>query len=50
MPNRSRTSLPRSSRQRWLPPLPHPSWSGEPRPAGPHKPLAAAEFWSRLGL
>ena len=48
MPNPARTPSARP-RELWLTPLPHPSWSGETAPALA-RPIAAAEFWRRLGL
>jgi hypothetical protein len=36
--------------ERWLAPLPHPSWSGEAALPDLAQPLLAAEFWKRLGL
>jgi hypothetical protein len=54
MPNPTRTSpkiRPQArDRDRWLIPLPHPSWSGEAALRDQLPPLAAAEFWNRLGL
>jgi hypothetical protein len=47
MPHQARTS-PARPRDVWLTPLPHPSWSGEATASA--RPLAAAEFWRRLGL
>jgi hypothetical protein len=35
---------------RWLVPLPHPSWSGEAAMLDRPQPLIPAEFWKRLGL
>ena len=35
---------------RWLVPLPHPSWSSEAAMPDLAQPLLAAEFWKRLGL
>jgi hypothetical protein len=49
MPSEIRTELRRPRHQRWLAPHPHPSWSGETLP-DLAQPLAAAEFWKRLGL
>lgn len=49
-PNPVPPSLERRPRGLWLTPLPHPSWSGEARAAAPARPLAASEFWQRLGL
>jgi len=49
MPNRIHASPTKSPTERtWLP-LPHPSWSGEAA-AQLARPLAAADFWKRLGL
>jgi len=50
MPKLTRISLPRLSRERWVPPLPHPSWSGEASLPDLAQPLLASEFWKRLGL
>jgi hypothetical protein len=35
---------------RWLVPLPHPSWSGEAAMPDLGRRFNAAEFWKRLGL
>ena len=40
----------RPATDRWLAPLPHPSRSGENALPAFAQPLAAAEFWNRLGL
>ena len=50
MPNRTRTSPRARQGDRWLVPLPHPSWSGEAALPDLSQPLLAAEFWKRLGL
>ena len=50
MPNATRTLSPRRATERWFPPLPHPSWSGEATLPDLTQPLLAAEFWKRLGL
>ena len=50
MPNRTRIAPRVRQDDRWLVPLPHPSWSGETLAANPAPPLLAAEFWHRLGL
>ena len=50
MPNRTRTSSNRWTRDRDFIPLPHPTWSGEVPLADLAQPLLAAEFWKRLGL
>lgn len=50
MPNRTRIAPKIRQDDRWLVPLPHPSWSGEAAAADLARPLLAAEFWNRLGL
>jgi hypothetical protein len=50
MPNRTRTVSEFRQGDRWLMPLPHPSWSGEAAMPRPARPLIPAEFWNRLGL
>jgi len=50
MPNATRPSPSSRSSERWFPPLPHPSWSGEAVLPDLAQPLIAAEFWKRLGL
>ena len=50
MPQRTRTVSAFRQGDRWLVPLPHPSWSGEAAMPGLAPPLIAAEFWNRLGL
>ena len=35
---------------RWLVPLPHPSWSGEAAMLDRPQPIIPPEFWKRLGL
>ncbi len=50
MPNLTRNPTSRHAPERWLPPLPHPSWSGEAVLPDLAEPLIAAEFWKRLGL
>jgi hypothetical protein len=50
MPNPTRTSPKIRLGDRWLIPLPHPSWSGEAAASDVARPLVAAEFWQRLGL
>jgi hypothetical protein len=49
MPSDTRTDARCSPRLRWFAPHPHPSSSGETLP-DLAQPLAAAEFWKRLGL
>ena len=48
MPNRTRPSSNTWPADRVY--LPHPSWSGEAYASQPARPLAAADFWHRLGL
>ena len=50
MPQRTRTVSQSRQRDRWLVPLPHPSWSGEAARLDRPQPLIPAEFWKRLGL
>lgn len=50
MPQRTRTVPEFRQDDRWLVPLPHPSWSGESAMPGLSQPLIATEFWKRLGL
>ena len=50
MPNRTRALSNRWPTERTYAPLPHPSWSGEAAAAQLARPLAAADFWNRLGL
>ena len=50
MPNRTRASSNRWPADRAYIPLPHPTWSGEASAAQLAQPLAAADFWTRLGL
>ena len=50
MPNRTRPSSSRWSADPGYIPIPHPSWGGEASAAQLARPLAAAEFWNRLGL
>jgi hypothetical protein len=51
MPQRTRTVSESRQGDRWLVPLPHPSWSGEAAmPALAPGSFGAAEFWKRLGL
>ena len=50
MPNRTRSSSNRWPADLAHVPLPHPSWAGEASLAQLSRPLAAAEFWNRLGL
>ena len=50
MPQRTRTVSESRQGDRWLVPLPHPSWSGEAAMLGRPQPLIPAEFWKRLGL
>ena len=50
MPQRTRTVSEFRQGDRWLVPLPHPSWSGEAAMPAIAQPLIAAEFWKRLGL
>ena len=49
MPNRTRALSNKWPTERTCLPLPHPSWSGEAA-AQLARPLAAADFWNRLGL
>ena len=50
MPQRTRTVSESRQGDRWLVPLPHPSWSGEAAMPSLAQPLIPAEFWKRLGL
>ena len=50
MPNSTRTSSNRATRDPGFIPVPHPSWSGDVPLADLAQPLLAAEFWKRLGL
>jgi hypothetical protein len=51
MLRRTRTVSEFRQGDRWLVPLPHPSWSGEAvMPGLSPRSFGAAEFWSRLGL
>lgn len=50
MPTPNRISPLRPASERWIAPLPHPSWSGEATAADLAYPLPATEFWQRLGL
>jgi hypothetical protein len=50
MPQRTRTVSEFRQGDRWLVPLPHPSWSGEAAMLDRPQPLIPAEFWKRLGL
>ena len=50
MPNHTRTSSNRLTRDRGFIPVPHPTWSGDIPLADLAQPLIAAEFWKRLGL
>ena len=48
MPHRTRPSSDKWPTDRAY--IPHPSWSGEASAAQLARPLAAADFWNRLGL
>jgi len=50
MPQRTRAVSEFRQGDRWLVPLPHPSWSGEADMPGLADRFNAAEFWHRLGL
>jgi len=50
MPQRTRIVSEFRQGDRWLMPLPHPSWSGEAAMPRLSQPIIAAEFWKRLGL
>ena len=50
MPQRTRSVSESRQGDRWLVPLPHPSWSGEAAMLDRPQPLIPAEFWKRLGL
>lgn len=51
MPQRTRTVSEARDGDRWLVPLPHPSWSDETAMTRlPPRAFRAAEFWRRLGL
>lgn len=50
MANPIRISPNRAAPERWIPPLPHPSWRGEAIAADFARPFRASEFWQRLGL
>ena len=50
MPNSTRQTSKLRQGDRWLRPLPHPSWSGEAALPNLPQPFAAADFWKRLGL
>jgi hypothetical protein len=50
MPNRTQTTSEPRPRDRWLTPLPHPSWSGEAALPDLAQPFVASEFWKRIGL
>ena len=50
MPQRTRTMSEFRQGDRWLVPLPHPSWSGEAVMPESRRRLVPADFWRRLGL
>ena len=50
MPNLTRPSPKRWTRDPAFIPLPHPTWAGDVPLADLAQPLIAAEFWKRLGL
>lgn len=50
MLKRTRTVSEFRQGDRWLVPLPHPSWGGEAMPGLAPRSFGPAEFWKRLGL